>query len=91
MLNKLGMFLLEDSEGKISIQLFKDIDNGKDLFDNFKGDFKEIQSRATYLSIDFEGNNVKMETKELPILSANSDDWGYRLGDGPIKKPSDIE
>jgi hypothetical protein len=83
---KLGVLLMEDENGAVSVQLFQDTKLAKESFDNLTGRAGDPPSRATMLSLDYEGSEVDATTKNLPLLKDRSDEPDMHvLGTGPVK------
>lgn len=83
---KLGVLLMEDENGAISVHLYQDPNELKESFDNLKGKPGDKPQRLTMLSLDYNGDAVEASTKLLPVLPDKSDEPDmYVLGKGPAK------
>jgi len=92
MRDKLGLLLMEDAKGGISVQLFADPRKARQAFVELAGKPGDSPSRATFLRLDWEVLDADMEFKDLPeILDKSEEPDGWELGVGPIhlKKESD--
>ena len=85
MREKLGVLLMEDSKGDISVQLYSEPEKVAEAFKELKGKPHDKPSRATYLQLWYEedGVRVKSEARDLPVPIEESPD-GFRIGEGPI-------
>jgi len=85
MRDKLGVLLMEDSKGEISVQLFAGPEKLGEAFAELKGHPGEPSRRATMMKIQYKGGfKVESETRDLPVPFEEPPD-GFRLGKGPIK------
>jgi hypothetical protein len=87
------MVLMEDKDGKISIEMYADPVRGKELYDTLSGKPGDPPSRATYLTIDWvEGLSISGDSKVLPVIrDPLKEPWGIELGVGPIEEPEKAE
>jgi hypothetical protein len=85
MREQLGVLVVEEADGKVAVQLFERPDKAKESFDQLKGKPGDSPSRATFISLDFEGRKADVESRDLPVEEdrENAPD-GYKLGEGPI-------
>lgn len=85
MRNELGVLLIEDSNGEISVQLFSKPDGVDAMFDNLNGKVTDKPSRATYCKLFYAGGRIHVvaEFKDLPVVKGDRSD-GYLIGEGPI-------
>jgi hypothetical protein len=81
MRKQLGVLLVEDEEGKFSVQLFEEFAKAKEVFEQLTGSQK---LRATFISMDWEKKFIEGLVKELPesLKGERMDRW--ELGKGPI-------
>jgi hypothetical protein len=82
---KLGVILIEDKDGNVSVQLVQNPERAKESFDELSGRPGDPESRATLLSLDYDGGAVEAATKMLPVKKdrENEPDM-YVLGTGPV-------
>lgn len=87
----LSLMIMEGPDEKIAVEIYKDGPKALEAFANLRGQAGDKPSRATFLHLDQEANSViHYESKVLPqVKDADSEPWGYRLGEGPIKEPGD--
>jgi hypothetical protein len=85
----LSLMIMEGPDEKIAMELYKDGPKALDAFSNLKGQPGDPESRATFILIDFDKDDVvHFETKELPVIKdPKKGPWGHRLGVGPIEDP----
>lgn len=90
MRSKLGVLLMEDSKGEISVQLYSEPEKVEEAFKELRGKPHDKPSRATYLQLWYENGSVrvKSEARDLPMPMVEGPD-GYRLGEGPITLPKE--
>ena len=82
--NKLGIFLMEESNG-VAVQLFADPAGAEKTFAELRGKPGDMPSRAILVTLDFEAGTVRAFGRKLPIIEAVEDrPDGWRLGEGPI-------
>ena len=95
MRDKIGLFMLEDEEGKVSIQLYADIERLKEAFSNLVRLESNQSARATIVCLEFrDGVTVETaESKNLPVeqVPANERPDGIVLGEGPLFLPREGE
>ena len=86
MRNKIGILLMEDESGEISVQLFSEPDNLTESFKELHGSAGDNVSRATLLNLDYGASEANVRVKDLPVVDPPKDEQpdGYRLGTGPI-------
>ena len=90
MLSKLGVLLMEESDGNVSVQLFGFPDKGREQFRQLKALAGQAQFRATFLDVDWNGKIVQGESRVLPELDEAKDrPDGWKIGIGPIYFPKD--
>ena len=80
MREKLGVLLIEDSQGQVSVQLFADPEKARETFRQLNSSTK---LRATFLVVDWQGKKVETEVKELPQASEKGIDY-WVIGAGPV-------
>jgi len=84
MRERLGMLVIEDVAGKVSIQLFSDIEKALSMYRDLRGKPGDEVSRATFLTLSWP-SGCEMESRELPVLTDKSNEPdGWRVGVGPI-------
>ena len=90
MRGKLGVLLVEDCKGEISVQLYSEPEKVEAAFVELKGKPHDKPSRATYLQLWYENGKVatKAEFRDLPVPIPESPD-GFRIGEGPIVFPKE--
>ncbi len=92
MLERIGIFLMEESGSKVSVQLFSNPDDAKSLFVNLKGKPSDKPSRATLITVDYKEKKSDIEVRDLPDLDdPEKRPDGYRLGEGPVWLPKEEE
>ena len=93
MRKSLSLVIVEEPDGGVAIQLFKEWDVGSELFGSLAGKPGDEPSRATMLEIDWEGGAiVKFQVKELPVkVDREKEPYGHRLGVGPIAEPGESD
>jgi len=81
MRDRLGILLIEDETGEVSVQLFSNPDVS---FAAFKELTSEKKIRGTYVKVDWSGNIVESWSKELPTdgIGERMDYW--EVGKGPV-------
>jgi hypothetical protein len=90
MLSKLGILLVEDENGQVSVQLFGEPDKGREQFRQLKAIIGQNPFRATFLDVDWNGKSVQGESRNLPDLEEAKDrPDGWKIGSGPIYFPKD--
>lgn len=84
MRDKLTMMVVEDGDN-VAIELYKDSDKAKEAFENLAWTPGGPLRRATFFTIDFQGEDVKdFSIKMLePKPPEDIDHW--KLGEGPVK------
>ena len=95
MRSQLGVLLMEEVGGEVSVQLFADSLKAGEAFDNLVGRPVDPPRRATYLALGFDEKGVSISnsvSKMLPVLEPmeNRPD-GWVLGDGPVKFEKPVE
>lgn len=85
MLDKLGIVLMEESNGGVGVQLYADPDAMQSVVDDLKGKPYDKPSRMTYIKLYYKDGKVeaKVESKDLPVPQEEKAD-GFVLGQGPI-------
>ena len=93
MRKKMAIFLMEDGDGPVAVQLYEDPAVLAGLFGNLAGKPGDKPSRATMISLEFEGGQVSVvaNSKELPVPMVPEDERpdGLLLGGGPIFLPKE--
>lgn len=86
MRGKLGVLLMEEESGEVSVQLFAEPDSLADTFTQLKGKPSDPSRRATFIRLEYDDGNVEVRVRSLPVPEPSREDGpdGYRLGDGPI-------
>jgi len=83
-----GVLLVEDDKGEISVQLFANSKILESWFENLNGRVSEPKKRATLLSLRYENDkvvDVKSKSKIFPYIESVEDrPDGYVLGEGPV-------
>jgi len=82
---KLGIMLMEDEHGAVSVQLIQDPKQAKESFDQLTGRPGEKPQRATLLALDYDGSVVEAATKMLPVSQIKEQPDMHVLGTGPVK------
>ena len=85
MKNMLGILLMEEENGTITVQYYTSPDKALASFSNLAGQLGQKSQRATFLKIDYEKDVVEMFVKKLPSPELMEKLDGYRLGEGPVK------
>lgn len=87
MKDKLGVLLMEEEDGNISVQLFSDPDKAGESFDNLNGRQGQKPQRATFIKLDYANATTTGVSKDLPVPPTPIDERpdGYRIGEGPVK------
>ena len=86
MRDKLGVLLVEDEAGGISVQLFADPKAAGESFKELRGRTGDKPSRATFVGIAWSSTCAShVESKMLPepVLEASD---GWVVGEGPRKE-----
>ena len=78
---KLGLLLMEDEKGEVSVQLFADPGAAGEIFRQLS-DTKRL--RATFVALDWEARQVRAEAKELPESMEGERMECWKVGQGPI-------
>jgi len=81
MRKNLGILLVEDDKGEVSVQLFADPGRAKEEFLQLNGSNK---IRATFIIVDWQGKMVECIAKELPVEIGGEKADGWKVGSGPI-------
>lgn len=81
MRDELGVLLVEDEKGEMSVQLFADPAKASEIFQQLTGD-KRL--RATFLVVNWKGKSVEALAKELPVSLEGERPDGWKVGVGPI-------
>ena len=81
MVDRMGVLLVEQEDGQVSVQLFLDPAKAKEIFQQL--DSKE-KIRATFLTADWMEKKVEGEVKELPLDKSGERMEYWQLGVGPI-------
>ena len=81
MRDELGVLLVEDEKGEVSVQLFADPTKAREIFQQLTGD---KQLRATFLVVDWKKKSVEARAKELPVSLEGERPDGWKVGVGPI-------
>jgi len=91
MRSKLGILLVEDECGQVSVQLFADGKGVEDAFNNLTGRVGDPPSRATLLMVDYlSENSTRVSVKMLPVVVPVEEiPDGFVLGSGPVKFPNE--
>jgi len=87
MLDRIAIFLVEEADGNVAVQLLADLAGAKASFDNLDGDDgPQCPKRATLVQIDYAAKQVTTFSKVLPVEHPPPEDGpdGYVLGKGPI-------
>jgi hypothetical protein len=81
---KLGVMLMEEEDGSVSVQLYNDPNDLKESFNSLTGKPGDKPQRATMLSLDYSGDVVEAAEKNLPVIpdKSNVPDM-HVLGKGP--------
>jgi hypothetical protein len=91
MRKELGVLLMEDESGEISVQLFAEVVGVEKAFKNLAGSPADPPRRATLVSIRYGEDGeaqIASLTKLLPFMeSVENRPDGYVLGSGPINFP----
>jgi hypothetical protein len=93
MRDKIGLFMLEDEDGEVSIQLYADTKQLKSTFANLVRLESNKSARATMVCLDFGDGQPKVDavSKDLPVESVPADERpdGIVLGKGPLFLPDE--
>lgn len=82
---RMGLFLVEESDGRVAVQIFADPDAAEKMFKDLEGNPGDIPSRATLVTLDFNARKVGAISRKLPcVVPADKRPDGWRLGSGPI-------
>ena len=87
MRDKLGVLLMEEEDGSVSVQLYSDPDKFVDSFNNMMGKIGQKPQRATLVKLYFEPTvTMQILSKMLPVQQPSKDQLpdGWKLGEGPI-------
>ena len=86
MKEKLGVILVEDAEGLVSVQLFEKPDSAEESFDNLVKLDGNKGGRGTFIRLDYKGNKIYAKAKNLPVEEISRDEQpdGIVLGEGPL-------
>jgi len=84
MRGEIGILLIEDRDGGISVQLFSDRDKLEDSFNNLRGKAGQEGLRATYIGVDYLGKFLRGKVKDLGFKGRDFSIW--RLGGGELKE-----
>lgn len=91
MRKELGVLLMEDAKGEVSVQLFAEVSGVEQAFVDLKGSPADPPRRATLISVRYgeDGEaNVASMSRVLPVIeSADDRPDGYVLGEGPVHFP----
>ena len=84
--SKIGILLMEDEDGTMSVQLFQSPDKMLDSYNQLSGSPGGKSQRATMLNLDYDGTKVVVDSKMLPdeVDLKNRPDM-HVLGHGPAK------
>jgi hypothetical protein len=87
MRDKLGILLMEETDGGIAVQLFAEPEKALESFDNLAGTLTQKPQRATFLNVSYVDKTAGIKIKDLPVppLPVEERPDGYKLGDGPVK------
>ena len=86
MMDKLGILVVEESDGKIGIQLFAEPEKAKSSFEQLaRGTFE----RVTFLDLDFTGELKVVGMTKKPDEIKAPEHAGWRIGQGPIDTPKE--
>ena len=89
MRSQLGVLLMEDRNGEVTVQLFAEVSSASRAYDNLMGQPEDPDRRATFIGLNFAGEKVDaqiVKTKMLPIIESVEDrPDGFVLGKGPVK------
>ena len=95
MRDKIGLFMLEDEKGEVSIQLYADVEKLKAVFPNLVRLENNEPARATMLCLEFGDGEpvVTASSKNLPVELEPADERpdGIVLGEGPLFLPKEKE
>jgi len=92
MRDRIGVFLMEDADGKVNVQLYEDPDKLYEMFDGLAGQITDPPSRATAIKVVHgpDGIEVDARTVQLPkALDPAKEPDGWRIGEGPITLPKE--
>ena len=83
---QLGVMLMEDEDGAVSVQLFQDTKKAVESFDQLSGAPGDKPQRATLLTLNYDGDVVDAAAKMLPetVDKTKGPDM-HVLGTGPVK------
>ena len=82
----LAMMVMEDAEGRVSVQFFTNPEKAQEMFGDLTKATDGKNYRATLLALDFEKGKVEAFSKNLPLPRMDVEKMpdGHRLGTGPI-------
>jgi len=88
MREELGVLLMENESGDISVQLYANATEARKSFEQLAGRLGDPPSRATFLELDYKAKSVKADCKNLPVRT-NKDETpdAWVIGQGPINFP----
>ena len=81
MRDELGVLLVEDEKGEVSVQLFADPVKAREIFQQLT-DARRL--RATFLVVNWKGKTVEALARELPVSLEGERPDGWKVGVGPI-------
>lgn len=83
MREKLGVVLMEDDDGKVSVQLFENPAAAREGVEQLNGKPGEPKRRATFVGLSFgESVSVEVLSKEIPTDRSETPDY-HVVGEGP--------
>ena len=82
---ELGIVLVEEEQGNVAVQLFKEPRKAEEIFRQLNDPRK---LRATFITVDWGKRKVEAMVKETPENSEKMDHW--EIGKGPIPIKSGI-
>ena len=89
MTDKIGVLIMEESDGRFGIQLFADPEKARANFEQMHGRQGQPPARATFLILDWQNVKFEVQARNLPMPvedpEKRPDAW--RIGEGPISFP----
>ena len=87
MLDKLGILLVEESNGRVAVQLYADPEAMAPIIKEMNGKLTDDPKRVTYLKLKYKEGKVEIyggDAKMIPVPIEDGPD-GIQLGVGPVK------
>lgn len=81
--NEIGLILMENEEGNVSVHLYDKKGRAEAAFGEMAGSPGDPKIRATLVSVDYDGSAATISSKDLPNPQIDGHD-AWVLGKGPI-------